>query len=749
MKYNFNNINDEEFEELFKDILTLKLGKKFRTFRKGKDGGIDVISIDDSNIIGQAKHYLESSSAKLLYDLEHIEKEKVKKLKPKRYIFCCSRKLSRGEFEKVLEIFSPFIRSNEDIFDENIIVDILEKNQELENKWYKLWMPEPNVIKKILNSLDTVSTSYYEEKINKEIRVYTETKYYKKAEKLLDENNVIIIHGNPGTGKTTLANMLVYKLITRDYRFKYLTSNNIQNLDFLLKSDEKNVILVDDFLGGNILEIEAGKENDISNLINICSNSKNKKLILTTRTVLYNRANKDFEKFNRITTKTNKLKIDTSEMSLYEKAKLLYNHICYRNINFSPKYEVFLKNNLYYKIINSINYTPRNISEIIDNIVNYEKDEVENIRMIEFALKDTNGIWKYYYKNLRIEEKMLLQLIAMFNSDVQLNVVEKIFNKLYNELLKEKNIQWFDNCFEESIKVLSESLIKIVNIDIGEALTNLSNPSIRDYVIDTIKNNGIIFSITKGMYIEQLIFLYKIVNNEVKEKIIEIIIYNYEDIDSLDNKEQKIFNFLIENRIDDKLIRKIFKALFSSTNIKLTNQTVKNILKILKSDNCYFKRIFVIFEYKYNINNLLKNIREKEDLDNYIEIFNDIFLYDYWIEHLESELESAIEQCYDTELANSDDILNEFVYDDINNREKIEEKLTILYLEKAENYLKSFSDNIRKLISPNISGEKLFTKGGLEYEDIYEYWFEPVDIEENDYFEKTEQQLIKEMFEKK
>lgn len=148
MKYNFNNINDEEFEELFKDILTLKLGKKFRTFRKGKDGGIDVISIDDSNIIGQAKHYLESSSAKLLYDLEHIEKEKVKKLKPKRYIFCCSRKLSRGEFEKVLEIFSPFIRSNEDIFDENIIVDILEKNQELENKWYKLWMPEPNVIKK-------------------------------------------------------------------------------------------------------------------------------------------------------------------------------------------------------------------------------------------------------------------------------------------------------------------------------------------------------------------------------------------------------------------------------------------------------------------------------------------------------------------------------------------------------------------------------------------------------------------------
>ena len=90
-----------------------------------------------------------------------------------------------------------------------------------------------------------------------------------------------------------------------------------------------------------------------------------------------------------------------------------------------------------------------------------------------------------------------------------------------------------------------------------------------------------------------------------------------------------------------------------------------------------------------------------------------------------------------------------FVYHDINNREKIEEKLTILYLEKAESYLESFSDNIRKLISPNISGEKLFTKGGLEYEDIYEYWFEPVDIEENDYFEKTEQQLIKEMFEKK
>lgn len=40
--FNFMNIDEIEFEELCKQILEKKLGKTFRIFGRGADGGIDI-----------------------------------------------------------------------------------------------------------------------------------------------------------------------------------------------------------------------------------------------------------------------------------------------------------------------------------------------------------------------------------------------------------------------------------------------------------------------------------------------------------------------------------------------------------------------------------------------------------------------------------------------------------------------------------------------------------------------------------
>ena len=83
MEYDFSKINDEEYEELFKDILKSTTGENFRTFAKGRDGGIDVISTNAKNkIIGQAKHYVKTPMTQLLKDLKNKEKPKVTRLNP-------------------------------------------------------------------------------------------------------------------------------------------------------------------------------------------------------------------------------------------------------------------------------------------------------------------------------------------------------------------------------------------------------------------------------------------------------------------------------------------------------------------------------------------------------------------------------------------------------------------------------------------------------------------------------------------
>ena len=40
--FNYQNLNDVEFEELCKDIMGKKLGVPLRTFAKGRDGGVDL-----------------------------------------------------------------------------------------------------------------------------------------------------------------------------------------------------------------------------------------------------------------------------------------------------------------------------------------------------------------------------------------------------------------------------------------------------------------------------------------------------------------------------------------------------------------------------------------------------------------------------------------------------------------------------------------------------------------------------------
>jgi len=90
--YNFSVLNDKEFEELCRELLSVELGVSFQSFKQGQDGGIDLrySSTNDNEIIVQAKHYLKSGFSKLKSDLKIKEYPKVEKLSPKRYIITTS-----------------------------------------------------------------------------------------------------------------------------------------------------------------------------------------------------------------------------------------------------------------------------------------------------------------------------------------------------------------------------------------------------------------------------------------------------------------------------------------------------------------------------------------------------------------------------------------------------------------------------------------------------------------------------------
>ena len=80
---------------------------------------------------------------------------------------------------------------------------------------------------------------------------FVETQVYYKALNQLKKNKVIIISGEPGMGKTTLA----YQL-SLYYRFKkqyttFVWANEVEDLYRAHQMNGKKVVIYDDFWGGN------------------------------------------------------------------------------------------------------------------------------------------------------------------------------------------------------------------------------------------------------------------------------------------------------------------------------------------------------------------------------------------------------------------------------------------------------------------------------------------------------------------
>ena len=95
--YDFSTLSATDLEELSRDLLNDAQPKgsliKYRTFKEGKDRGIDLLystSEYDYEHVGQVKHYYRTGYSKMLSDLKNKELNKVKALLPKRYLFLTS-----------------------------------------------------------------------------------------------------------------------------------------------------------------------------------------------------------------------------------------------------------------------------------------------------------------------------------------------------------------------------------------------------------------------------------------------------------------------------------------------------------------------------------------------------------------------------------------------------------------------------------------------------------------------------------
>lgn len=524
--FNYNALNDYEFEELCKDVMGRMLNTQLRSFGKGRDGGIDLKDNNPNyNIVVQVKHYINSDYSNLISSLKK-EVDKVKKINPNQYYVCCAKTLSPPNVKEIYGLFETYMKSEKNIITLKEIEDFLkeESNNDIVRKHFKLWLSASNILSEMFNQSVYIDSQVLIEDVNEEYKYYVQTDEYSQCIKYLDESRVLLLTGSPGVGKTTISKMLILNYLDKGYRLRYSTNGEISDIknSIVANGETPEIILLDDCLGQYYFNLRGSESSiELISLIKFVTRMKNKILILNSRVTVLNEAKRvslQFEKF--IENKKMKIKIiDMDKMSILNKAKILYNHMYFNQV---PReyYESIKTNKQFKNIINHRNYNPR----IIEYITQHYKDaSPENY--YSFILKYLNSpeqIWKDEFE-IKLEEVDRIFMYILF-SLTDTTMSEVVLKECFNKRLLISSIDKTLNHFENVLTRLNKSMIKIVD-NKGEKEISVINPSVNDYLNKIFFSNRVELENTRGtiVFYEQIDRCYKNdeVDNIIKQKIVD------------------------------------------------------------------------------------------------------------------------------------------------------------------------------------------------------------------------------------
>jgi len=577
MDYDFSKLNDREFEALGASVIEKILNTRVETFKAGRDGGVDGrfwISSNKEGII-QCKQYAGTPYTTLISKLKSEEAEKVTKLKPERYIFVTSQKLSRPNKQEIKSIFHPFIKRQDDIFGyENLNAFLLKKeNQDIVEQNFKLWITSASVLDLIYNNAIKGRSESTIRELQEKAYKYVITENHSKGLKILEENNVVILTGEPGIGKTTLADNLALYYTAKGYEFCDIEENISEAENIYREKENKKILFYcDDFLGSNLYDaINNKRDSHIVKFINRIHKDKSKKFILTSRTSILNKAFSLSHIFQNKNIRENEFLLQVKNLTDLDKAHILYNHIYHSNLDKDYIDEIY-KNKRYREIIRHRNFNPRIIEFITDNRKVGDISAINYWKYIIKSLDEPQYIWTNYFQNQIDDCVRALTYLTVFNNG---RISEETLRRAYNIFLKIHPINFGDNSdksFDAVRKLGSKSLLNRIQIEENEFEYVLFNPSITDFVLSTYaSDNDLISNILKSLETEtSLEFLATLFRNkkitEATSKVIQ------------ENLFEHFLEIQIKNKNWDFLILLSYHDFFNEKIIDKIKQLIEAII---------------------------------------------------------------------------------------------------------------------------------------------------------------------------
>ena len=487
--YDFKALNDKEFEVLCADILSQTFGHRFERFKPGRDLGVDgrFFAEEGGEVVLQCKHWARTPFSSLLLSLSNVEKPKIDKLNPSRYILAVSNPLSRTDKQKIAAALSPHIKHENDIFGNEDLNDLLRAHEKIEERHYKLWLHSSSILKHIMNRaiLGRSRDSLLE--IQEKSDRYVVTSNHGKALAQLETCGIVIITGEPGIGKTTLADHLCLHYAAKEFSFLKIEDDTIE-AEGVFDADSQQIFYFDDFLGRNYLEALSGHEGSkITNFIKRVVRNKNKRFVLTSRSTILNQGKILHDTFQHEKLEKKEYELKIASLSELDKARILYNHIWHSDLTAQHVEEIY-REKRYRSIIKHANFNPRLISYITDFSRLEQIDAADYWRYIEESLDNPAHIWEHPFTAQQDDFSRALIVLVVLNGQ---RIIEDKLSSAYHKFITLpgcQNMQGRQD-FHTNLKILTGSFFNRYINSGHKVEIDLFNPSIGDFVLPRLSGN--------------------------------------------------------------------------------------------------------------------------------------------------------------------------------------------------------------------------------------------------------------------